>query len=177
MTNTFQIKDFPDYYIVDNGDVYSRNYHQTGRIKKLKTKTNKFGYVSVCLYKNSKKHFCSIHRLVANAFLSNPDNKPQVNHKNGNKADNRVENLEWTTSSENIQHKYSVLGYKGNMLGMLGKLSPLSKSVLQIKDGKIVNKFSGMHEAERATGIYYTHICACCNKKRKTAGGYEWKYK
>lgn len=179
MTRAMQIKDFPDYYICDNGEVYSRtlNHNKFGRIKKLKKRINKSGYNSVCLYKRLKKYYILVHRLVAKSFIPNPDNKSEVNHKNGIKTDNRVENLEWCTRSENVKHKYSVLHYKGNMFGRIGVLSPFSKSILQIKDGKIVNEFNCMHEAERATGIYHTHICACCKGKRQTAGGYKWKYK
>ena len=177
MSRALQIKKFPDYYVTDAGDIYSRNYHQTGRIKKLTLKTSKTGYIYVCLYKDTGKHHCLVHRLVAETFIPNPENKPQVNHKNGIKRDNRVENLEWCTISENIKHKYSVLGYQGNMTGRLGPLSPFSKPVIQIKNNKIIKEFNGAHEAERETGIYFTHITACCNKKRKTAGGFQWEYK
>lgn len=170
----FQIKDFPDYYVTDTGDVYSINYNHLGRIKKLKLKKEKSGYVRIGLRKNSMSHFKNVHRLVAEAFIPNPENKPVVNHKNGIRDDNRVKNLEWCNQSENILYSYRVL----NNGHRFGKDNPKSKIVLQIKDGKVVNKFYGVREAQRITGIERRSISGCCNNnpKFKTAGGYQWKY-
>lgn len=75
------------------------------------------GYYFVSLRKDNEYHFRYVHRLVAQVFIPNPNNKPQVNHKNGDKKDNNVDNLEWVTESENIQHLYSVLGFQGGMKG------------------------------------------------------------
>ena len=174
----FQIKDFPNYYITDTGDVYSRNYLRTGRIKKLKPIKNK-GYFKIALYKNNKEMFFQVHRLVAEAFIPNPENKPQVNHKNGDKTDNRVQNLEWCSCKENIIHAYRVLGinkmHKTNWQKKGGH--PKAKTVLQIKDGAIVAEYYGTREAHRLTNINQGHIAACCRGERKSAGGYEWRYK
>ena len=178
MTKALQIKDFPDYYVTDTGDVYSRNIEKNpcGRIKKMNPTTRQNGYNYVTLRKNKKTFQKLVHRLVAEAFIINPENKRTVNHKNGTKTDNRVENLEWNTYSENLYHKHRVLGYKGTMLGKTGSQCPNSKTVLQVKDGKIIAKFSGCHEAERQTNIMYQHIADCCRGIRKTAGGFQWRY-
>lgn len=63
--------------------------------------------MTVWLYKSGKRNFCQVHRLVAEAFIPNPENKPEINHKHGNKTDNRVSELEWNTTSENLQHAYN----------------------------------------------------------------------
>ena len=97
-----------DYKISSLGNVLRVYHHKTKSIKPyIRNK-----YLTVHLCKNNKpKHFF-IHRLVAEAFIPNPDKKPQVNHINGIKTDNTVSNLEWVSSEENISHKYEVLGYK-----------------------------------------------------------------
>lgn len=177
MSKSFKINDFQDYFATDNGDIYSRNYNGTGRIKKLKPQKYR-GYLYIGLHKNKKMYKRAVHRLVAEAFIPNPENKPQVNHKNGIKTDNRVSNLEWVSASENIQHAFRVLHRAPTKAWLCkkGKDNPSSKPVLQIKNGSIVREFAGMIEAWRETGIQFKNISAVCRGKRKTAGGFQWKY-
>lgn len=164
MNQLKQIKDFPGYFVSDVGDIYSLF---GSALFKLKLDLSNNGYLRATLYKDHKRNKKSIHRLVAEAFIPNPENKPQINHKNGDKKDNRVENLEWVTQSENMLHAYSVLGYKGH--------DP--KIVLQIKDNMVIAEFYSACEAYKQTRINRGHICDCCRGERNFAGGYQWKYK
>lgn len=104
---------FEGYYKVSiSGQVYSLPKTTIGGngLRKLSGKilkpANKNGYLVVCLYNDASKKYVSIHRIVGQAFLKNPDNKPTINHINGDKADNRVENLEWVSQAENNKHAY-----------------------------------------------------------------------
>ena len=179
MSKIAKIKDFPNYYITDSGDVNSVNYKHTGRFQKIKPIKKTTGYYSVWLSNNANKANKLLHRLVAEAFIPNPLCKKTVNHINGDKSDNRVQNLEWNTYSENIKHAYRNFLKKPplSMLGKFGKDNPKSKIVIQIKNGKIVAEFYGLSEASRKTNISVSNICNCCKGKKKTAGGYQWKYK
>ena len=80
----------------------------------LKPKIKK--YASVCLFVNTKRKYKLVHRLVMESFIANPDNKPEVNHENGVKTDNRLSNLVWATTSENSKHRHNVLGVKSNLI-------------------------------------------------------------
>lgn len=166
------IKDFPDYYITNMGIVYSRKTYNnpSSRIKRIKQVRMKNGYLNIGLNRDNKRHILLVHRLVAQAFIPTIPNKKQVNHKNGIKTDNRAENLEWVSPAENIKHSWTVLGQKRTPAD--GK----RKWVVQMANDKIIDKFWGMREAERRTGIRQARISECCRGKATHAGGFQWKY-
>lgn len=120
------------------------------------------GYAQVHLRKNGKGKSIFVHRLVASAFISNSEGKEQINHINGDKTDNRLENLEWCTNGENQLHKYRVLGCK-----------PYGKPVVCLESGET---YSSEVAAGKHLGVDSSCIAKCCNGKRKIAGGFHWRY-
>lgn len=103
------IKGYEGIYQVSNlGNVKSLNFHREKKEKLLKPKLTKDGYFETTLFKEGKCKFIRTHRLVAMAFIENPLNKKEINHKDGNKLNNNISNLEWVTSSENQKHAYKL---------------------------------------------------------------------
>ena len=127
--------------------------------KLRKIDKNKSGYLMVILNKEGKRKGMKIHRLVADAFIKNPYNLPQVNHRNEIKSDNRVENLEWCTQDYN--NKYGT------------RTERTSKKVKCLETGKI---YPSLSEVQRQFGFSAGHICECCNGKRNICGGFHWQY-
>jgi hypothetical protein len=133
------------------------------------------GYTQVRLRGDINKTYL-LHRLVAQMFLPNPENKPQINHINGNKADNRLENLEWATRSQNMTHAYKMGLAKGH--DKRGEQHPLSKPVTQLTlEGEFIANYGGANEAARQLGVHQASVSSCCNGKCKTAHGFKWQYK
>ena len=95
------------YQISNKGNIRSLNYRRTGKTKILQPGKDKDGYLLIGLRKDGKKKTYKIHRLVAEAFLENPNKKPQINHIDGNKQNNHISNHEWTTNKENMAHSYT----------------------------------------------------------------------
>jgi hypothetical protein len=136
------------------------------KLKILKPFLNSRGYLYVNLCKDGKRKTISIHRLVAQAFIININNKPQINHIDGIKTNNISTNLEWTTNAENTQHAYD------NQL----KISIGNLVVQYDKNNNEINRYNSIRNASKLTGIGYMSIRRCCRYERKTAGGYIWKY-
>lgn len=164
------IKDIDGYFVSKNGDVYSK---KGNLLKKLKPYVNRSGYYIISI----RRHTRILHRLIAKAWIPNPNILPEVNHKNGIKTDNRIENLEWCSRLDNARHSWKFLGRKSPMLGRVGIKSPYSKVIRQIKDGVVIKEYYGACEAERETGVKRQNILSCCHGKTKSAGGYVWKIK
>ena len=126
------------------------------------------------LYKNKKRNTVKVHRLVANAFIPNPDNKPQIDHINTVKDDNRVCNLRWCTEKENSNNPITA---KRNGDAHRGAKSSSSVSVMQLNtNGDLVKIWECMSDIERELGFNHSHISQCCGGKKNVAYGFTWKY-
>ena len=166
------IKEYQGDYLVSN----------KGRIKSLKFKlprirkdgNNGHGYRFIPLTKNGVTKNFYIHRLVAEHFIPNPENKSTVNHKDGNKNNNCVDNLEWATQSENSQHGFDT-GLNKQKSGAENKSS---KAVIQYSlSGDFIREYVSMTEAGNTIGCAASNIGACCRGKYKQVKGFIWKYK
>jgi len=172
------VKDYEGLYQVSN---YGRVKHLKHKIL-TKIKNNDFvikkehimklsltnkGYLDVKLTKNRKSKHFQVHRLVAQTFISNPKNLSIVNHLDENPLNNNADNLEWTTTKENINYGTRTLRAKIKM----------SKKVNQYTlDNNFIRTWNSMQDIERETNYYASSICLCCKGKRKKAHGYVWKY-
>lgn len=163
MTIWFDIVGFEGLYQVSNeGNVKSIRNNIT-----LKTHKDNRGYPAVRLSVNGKLTRKRLHRIVAEHFLPNPSKKPEINHKDGNKLNNHVSNLEWCTHLENVQHAHKT--------GLMTKLAPKSIQMLD-ENGMIIREFYSIHEASREVGAEPSNIVKVCTGKRKTHKGYKWRY-
>jgi hypothetical protein len=150
--------------------------HFRGRI--IRQGGIKKGYNIVQLSEDGKVRGYAAHRLVAEAFIPNPESKKEINHKNGIKTDNRVENLEWSSRSENNLHAFRKLDKKAPWTGKFGENNPHSKPIIQLtKDGEFLAEYVCAAEAVRKTGVHGGDISKCCSGKLNSAGGYKWQFK
>nr|QBK86537.1 MAG: HNH endonuclease [Marseillevirus LCMAC102] len=155
-----RIPEFPDYYVSEDGNIWSKQSHRL-----LKTQM-KCGYENVTLRKNKTNYGKTIHRLVALAFIPNPDNLRVVNHKDGVKTNNHISNLEWVTQKENIIHAHK-----------LGLSISFSRSVCQLdKHKNLVYTFSSIKEASEKTNVRGSHIVDVCKGRRSKEKGWYWCY-
>ena len=135
------------------------------------------GYLQVSLLKNGKSHPYRVHQLVGKAFICNTYAKEQINHINGVKTDNRVENLEWCTNNENMLHSWKTGLRSKEKSYHYSKDNVLSVTVDQYSlSGEFIKRWFCVKDIERNLGFNNKNICACCRGKRPTAYGYRWKY-
>ena len=150
-----------DYSISTEGEVRkdTTNY--------ILSQSSQQDYKFVGLIINGKQKRMRVHRMVALTFIDNPDNKPYVNHINGNRSDNNVENLEWVTPSENTQHAVNTGLFK----------SGRTRAVVQYNlNGEQMATFESASEAARQTGGSQSKITMCCRRQRDSANDYQWRY-
>lgn len=164
------IKGHENYEVSNKGNIRSKDkivttkagwtFKSSGRV--LKPWKCKPGYLMVQLTNNKRE---MVHRLVAKVFIPNPDNKPMINHLNGDKTDNRVENLEWVTSSENVLHAKET--------GLC--CDRVAVEQIDINTGEVLATFKSLKEAAKAVGVDHSSLAYCVRGKYKTSGGYKWR--
>ena len=156
------IINFENYQIYDDGRVWSKKSNKW--LKPIDIN----GYKKVSLYKNGKEYQRLVHRLVAEAFIPNPNNYDEINHINEDKSDNRVENLEWCTPSYNINY--------GTRIER--QVNSISKKVFQYSiDNVLLNTYKSCTEAERENPSFnHRGISYACIGKLKTYKGFKWSH-
>lgn len=167
------IKDYGDYQISNQGRVIS-NHYKTPKL--LSYDVNSSGYRRVILYNSNGKERYFIHRLVCSHFKDNIKNDMCINHIDGIKENNNIDNLEYISYSENAKHAYR-LGLTIHPGGIKGALNKMSKGVkmIDIKNGA-VNEYGSIREASRINKLDSSSIAKCCKGKLNLVGGYKWEY-
>ena len=166
------------YKVSNLGKILSLNYKNTGKAELMNTGKRKDGYLQVQLWKNGESKTCRVHRLVAEAFLPNPENLPEVNHKDENKKNNFVflnedgtvnkekSNLEWKNHRDNLNH--------GTRNERIAKAK--SKKVLQFSlSGELIREWDSTQECGR-NGFNQGHVAACCRGEKPQYKGFRWEY-
>lgn len=167
----YKIKDFPKYYISKCGKVYSKYKNII-----LIPLDNGNGYKCISIYKNSKQYKRYIHRLVSEKFILNNLNKKEVNHINGIKSDNNINNLEWVSHSENEKHKYLKLKIKHHMIGKFGSKHHSSKKILQYDlNYNLIKIWESAGCVKRSLNFDISSIHKCC-KKGIIGYHFYWEY-
>jgi hypothetical protein len=153
------IKDYPNVEISTFGNIRNIN------TKKVYAVHERNGYLAKSFYYDKQSKTINIHTLVAKTFIENPLNKPVVNHKDGNRKNNNINNLEWTTIKENNQHALDTGLNKKN-----------KKKVGKYLNDELITIYDSIKEAAKENNMSDKHIGTVCRGKRKNAGGFNWKY-
>ena len=174
------------YKVSNLGRILSLNYRNTGRPGLMNPGETTAGYFFVELSKNRKTKTCYVHRLVAQTFLANPENKPCINHKiegdEGKKINMVIFNEDGTVDEERTTIEWATYEENNNYANRNERISKamtngkLSKKVLQLSlDGELIREYPSIMECER-NGFNHTHVCLCCNGKQKTHKGFRFEY-
>lgn len=178
------IKDFEGLYKISNkGRIKALERKVIGKFNSVRTIKEQYltptdngrGYMVVALYKNGKRYFKKVHRLVAEAFIPNPENKSEVNHIDGNKKNNYVENLEWVTTKENCRHRQD--NNLGNIeAATIAKYKPVIK--YDLNTGEELEEFPSAKSAAEAAGSNRSEsVARVARGEKKSYKGYGYKYK
>lgn len=182
------IKEYEGLYQVSNlGNIKSlnrtiENKGSIGGKYRIKEKNraqtiSKTGYYICTLYKKGKGRTFKVHRLIAEAFIDNPDNLPIINHKDGNKLNNLIDNLEWCDYSHNNKEAYKQGLKEKNLKWIIECNKRKRKKVNQYDlNNNLIKQYKSIHEAENETKVHHINIIKVCKGQRITAGGYKWKY-
>lgn len=174
-----QVKEFPRYLIDVDGNVHSCIIKKGSIVvdsgvaqRVLKPALDTTGYLVVNLTDGERKVNRSIHRLLATAYIPNPDNHLHVNHKDGNPLNNKLANLEWVTSGTNTRHAIDM-----GMTDPKTRHPDMAEIEQQDLMGKPIRTFMSLHDAGRETQVAWQNISKVCRGLRKTAGGFRWAFK
>ena len=145
--------------------------------KIIKQSVSKTGYYICTLCKNGKTRTFKVHRLIAEAFIDNPNNLPIINHKDGNKLNNSIDNMEWCDYSHNNKEAYKQ-GLKESNLKWIVELNKRKRKKVNQYDlnNNFIKQYKSVHEAENETKAHHVNIIKVCKGQRITAGGYKWRY-
>ena len=171
------IPDFPNYRINVLGEVQSCYKPKTSIVtniwRPVKPVLDKgINYYLVTLCHNGIRKNKRIHRLIMESFVSNPLNLKQINHIDGNKLNNSINNLEWCTPKQNSEHAHKI-----GLCGVGIKATEIPILMFDVNKTTFIKEFSSLHSITRETGICWQNVWKVCNKLRRTAGGYHWEYK
>lgn len=159
------------YRVSNLGRILSLNYNNTGKPGLMNPFDNGDGYLRVVLCKNGEHKKCLVHRLVAFTFLENPENKPEINHIDEDKTNNRVDNIEWKWHKDNINH-----GTRNERAGKANTNGKCSKKVLQLSlSGELIREWPSVSECGR-NGFDKGNVCKCCNGKKSQYKGFRFEY-
>ena len=172
------IKGYPAYKVTIDGKVLTCFKPKTSiitdewrELKQVYDKSCGYMIVTLCKGKNQGRQNKRVHRLLMEAFVDNPNNYPQINHIDGNKLNNNLNNLEWCSSKHNSVHAVS--------MGLCDARRKASEVIIEQYDlsGNFITEYPSIHEAGRQTNIAWQNISKVCGGLRKSAGNYYWKYK
>lgn len=170
---------YEDLYQVSNMGNVKRKISRRCLIERIIAPTKSHGYMRLGLCRNNKVKMHNVHRLVAMAFIPNPECKPFVNHMDGNKKNNSIDNLEWVTAQENTRHAYNVLNRQvSSNVCVCGAMHPASKPIEQLDlQNNLIREWENARMVENELGFWATNIAQCLKGKINTSHGFKWRYK